>query len=413
MIDYIWNPFLLLVTTPLFLKLLGSDNYGMWMFLNATIGIGSILLSGINPTVIKKISSSIAQKNQEQIEFTVRGGFALSIIGSVAISAVIIIVFLVFDELFLGKMAVDKISAITGITAAMVLSSDLFDGVLGATLRGAERYEQCAKVELTSRTLLNVIAIALVFVGVGVYSIFIAQIVAAFVRLYIRYFFVRRLFPTLSFKPDFKRCGAILDLARWGWLQGAGCALYSIADRFIIGAVLGASSVAHYTIASQLAIQIQAVMSAALSVVFPAVSRMISSGDSSSLVRITTLTLAASWSATGLMCFTLLHWRMDILTLWLGHDMATATENILFYLTIAALIQGLTVSSHFILLGFGKFRLVAITGFIAGLASILIMLFLVKPFGEIGVGIGRIAYGTVMFIYFLPLYRLVYNKQVY
>lgn len=381
------------------------------MFLNATVGCGGILTAGIIPPVIKKISAHLVTDERNNINATIRGGLSLSVTGGALASLLLLIIFVCLGESLLGKIGSRETLLLIGITAAVVLWIDQLDAVFIATLRGAERFDLSGKVEVIARTLIYLVAGIAVTIGSGINGIFIAQIGAALFRLIFRFYYARQILPEVCFKPDFRCAKEILGLARWGWIQGAGNAFYSIADRFILGAAMGAASLAHYTVASQLAIQIQAVMGAVLSVLFPVISRSIAIGRTSEIARITTMTLAGSWSFVSAACFVLIYWRTEILTLWVGRDMALASQQILFYLAIASWVQGATVAPHFILQGFGKFKLVAITGLVGGIASTIIMLLLVSGYGESGVGIGRIAYGAAMCFYFFPLMKLVYVKD--
>lgn len=406
--EYIWNPALILMSTPFFLRNLGEHNFGIWMFINATVGFGGILTTGIIPPVIKRLSTSIAHQDQNAMNSSVRGGISLALAGGACAAILIVCAFAVSGEALLGKISTYKTLLSIGITSAIILWIEQFDAVFIAILRGAEKYNKCAQAELLGRTLTYLLPALLISCGCNIYWIFAALIIAALFRLLARIYHAEKSVRIDSYSPDFASLKDILNQAQWGWLQGIGYACYNITDRFIVGAVLGASVLTHYTVASQLAIQVQAVAGALLSVIFPVISRSIATGSVTEVARITKMTIAGCWAIVSAACLALIYWRMELLTLWLGREMAIASEQILFYLAVAAWVQGLTVAPHFVLQGFGKFRIIALTGLLGGVASTIIMILLVSDNGAPGVGIGRIAYGCAMCFYFIPLYKLVF-----
>ena len=46
----------------------------------------------------------------------------------------------------------------------------------------------------------------------------------------------------------------MLHFAKWGWVQGVGSLVFGVADRLFVGSFLGATSLAFYSVASQLAL---------------------------------------------------------------------------------------------------------------------------------------------------------------
>ena len=70
-IEVVLSPLILFLFIPLFLKELGSQDYGIWMFVNSVVIIMQALNLGLNFSTYKHISSSLVKKNESLLEIKV------------------------------------------------------------------------------------------------------------------------------------------------------------------------------------------------------------------------------------------------------------------------------------------------------------------------------------------------------
>jgi O-antigen/teichoic acid export membrane protein len=220
-----------------------------------------------------------------------------------------------------------------------------------------------------------------------------------------------RVLGVSSLRPSFANAPVMLHYAKWGWLQGVGGLLFGIADKLLVGSVLGAASLAHYSIATQLAQQIHSLSAAGLSVIFPKVSRKLEGDANFSLWRITKLTLVGNFLASSFLALGLLIFGKKILTLWLGASEAAVSADVLWYLTFAYWLLAINVAPHFILLGIGRVRFVALSNILAGVASLIIMYVLVQQHGMVGVGVARVIYGVIILVNFVSLLDYIWSRS--
>jgi len=90
--DVIVLPFLMLLFTPFFIRKLGTDQYGIWMFVNSIIaGIG-ILNMGLGDATIKFVSKYRSLEDPINLSRIVNAVFSLSL--------VFLIIFIVFGNGF-------------------------------------------------------------------------------------------------------------------------------------------------------------------------------------------------------------------------------------------------------------------------------------------------------------------------
>ncbi|TFU03275.1 hypothetical protein EUV02_08785 [Polymorphobacter arshaanensis] len=404
-VEYAWYPVLLLVTTPFFLQHLGADGYGQWALLSATIGFGAFLNIGTGAATVRAIAHGIAARDRNDVELLVRGSLAIALAGGLLLALAIFATFLVGSGTFLVRMGARDAVLLTGATAAAIALIEQVENVFTSTLRGGERFRTIATIEMWMRSLQIGASVAAVAVFGTLAALYTALVLTALARLAVRVIVVERWLQLKSLRPSLAEHHGILRDAGWGWLQGVGGLAFGVADRFIIGSALGAASLAHYAVATQLAQPLHAFAAAAASVVFPKVGRAMAQGDPARVQRLIVRGVLLLGAATTGIALVLLVFRVQILTLWLGTDVAAAAAPTLGLLAIAYWLLSLGVLPHFILLGLGRMRFVALSNLFAGALTLVAMLLLVGRFGIVGIATARIIYGIALLINYEPLRR--------
>lgn len=386
------------VTTPYFLHVLGADGFGFWMLLTATVGFGSFLNIGTGAATIKQVSASYGRADVQNIEKVVRASLMIALLGGGALAMVILAAYAIGGGHVFMKMGDPSLILLTGGAAALLSFIEQLDNVFASALKGAEQFGRAARIEIAMKTSQLFAAVLAVFLWGDVVSLYAALVLFAIVRLAAKSRLTLVVLKISTLRPRFSGVRDILNFAKWGWVQGVGGLFFGTADRLLVGGVLGAASLTHYSVATQLAQQIHAFSAAGLSVIFPKISRKMEGTANFSLSSVTKLTMTGNLLVSSLLAFGLLIFGEEILELWLGGAEAEASADVLWYLAIGYWLLAFNVVPHFVLLGMGKIRLVALSNLAAGMVAILLMLALVQPCGLVGVGIARIAYGIVTLV---------------
>jgi O-antigen/teichoic acid export membrane protein len=410
-LEYGWYPLMVFITTPYFLHTLGAEGFGYWMLLTATVGFGSFLNVGTGAATIKQVSASYGRADEESVGKVVRASLAIALMGGGILAAIIVLVFGAAGNALFAKMGDQSLVLLTGSIAALLAVIEQIDNVFASALKGAEHFGRAARIEMVSKTAQILAAVLAVFLWGGVAALYAALVLVAVVRLVAKSWLVTRLLGVSSLRPSFANLPDTLNYAKWGWIQGVGGLFFGIADRMLVGSFMGAASLAHYSVATQLAQQIHALSAAGLSVIFPKVSRKLEGDANFSLSRITKLMMAGNFLASSILALGLLIFGRKILTLWLGEAEAEASTGVLLYLTVAYWLLAINVVPHFILLGVGKIRIVAISNLAAGLVSLFVMYMLIQHYGLVGVGIARIAYGAITLVTLVSLFEYIWVRN--
>ncbi len=403
MLEYGSYPLLLFIATPWFLHQLGTGGYGHWMLLTATVGFGGVLNTGTGAATIKAVSAGIGRDDGCDIEHAVRISLAIALVGGVALALLVFSVFWFAGPTLLSRMGDPASIRLTGIAAAALIWLEQVDNVFSSSIKGAEHFGQAAQIEITSKTTQIIGAGLVLWVWPTLWALYAALLVAAVLRLIAKTIIARRLLGLTTLRPTLIGASAILHFAKWGWLQGVGGMLFGVADRVLVGSLLGSSSLTYYSIASQLAMQIHAASAAGLSVIFPKISRKLETEVRYSPWRMTKLTMVGNLLLSSTLAAALLIFGHELLTFWLGASRAQPIARVLPYLVLAYWLLALNVTPHYILLSLGKFRFVAITNLVAGSVFILIIAVVATTYGLIGVAIARAFYGIIILANFFSL----------
>jgi O-antigen/teichoic acid export membrane protein len=398
-LEYSWYPFLTFLSTPYLLNRLGVDNYGLWVLFNTTIGISIAISSGTSLSVIKNISSIEWMDNPRVVELIIRSSLALSIVCGSLLSVICFSAFWFGANTFFEKMGNEEILLLIGVLAAVIISIEQIDAVLTAALKGAEQFGPTAKVEISFKALQIILAVVAVGFWGSLQIVFYIMVLISVIRLIAKYLMVKRFFKIASFAPVFNNIETTMHYAKWGWVQGFGSLLYGVADRFLIGSMLGAASLAYYSLATQLAQQIHGVSAAGLSALLPIISRKLREGYFS-LSKITKITFITNMVWSTALSLGLLFFGKNILLIWLGEAEADACAEILKILIIAYWLLTINVVPFNILLASGKFKLTGIYVIVSGVIALFISYEMIQTFklDLVGAAIGKITYAVITMV---------------
>ena len=379
------------------------------MLLTATLGFGTVLNTGTGAATIKQISASSGHTAKENIGKVMGASLAIGLVGGGLLAALILLIFGVAGQTLFAKMGDPTLVLLTGCIAALLTWIEQIDNVFSSALKGAEKFGYAARIEMASKTVQIFASVVAVSLWNELDALYVALVFVAIVRLWAKAWIVRKLLGLSSMRPRFANLSSVLHYAKWGWLQGVGGLFFGVADRMLVGGLLGSASLAHYSIATQLAMQIHALSAAGFSVIFPKVSRKLEGDANFSLREITMLTTAGNVLASTILALGLLVFGEQILIFWLGVNEAEACREVLWYLTIAYWLLALNVTPHFILLAVSRQRFVALSNTFAGIFSLALMYILIRQEGMVGVGLARIAYGIIILVNYLSLFEYLFG----
>jgi O-antigen/teichoic acid export membrane protein len=339
-----------LFITPIVIRALNTDLYGVWSFLNGLLAYSSLFYVGLGAAFIKYLSQYRALGDRAAIDRLA----SVVLVLYTGIGLLCLVLFIVIAP-YVPSMLAQPLSASDSretVIACMLLGARLlfmfvatvFSGVLIAEERIttvssvtiAAILARSIVVPLTLRYPSPLITLALIISASSGFEA-IALVIAA-----------KRSVPQLRVRPvrprrqelgllyGFGIRAFFIDLAAW---------LINYTDNVVIGVIIGADGVALYSLPLQLVTYGRVVVQGLISALLPRLSAYAAEGDRASLasayLRVTRLTnyIAA------LIALELLTRGIPFLRLWVGNRFADGVFPILACLSVAGFCQALSTQA--------------------------------------------------------------------
>lgn len=262
---------LALVTVPLYLKLVGTDRYGVlaiaWLLLGY-FGLFDLGLGKATTYSIAALKDAPAQDRADVFWTAILTNVIMGAIGALVLWAAAAFF---FDQIFKvdASLRPEIMASVPYLALAVPIAT--MTGVLTGALQARGKFLETNMISVLSTSLFQVfpIIVALIW-GPNLSQLLLASVAARAVAIAVLWWRCHVLI-TRGQKHRFVR-SQIKDLLGYGgWVTATGLfgPILVILDRFAIGAVLGAHAVTIYTVPFQLAQRITIFPQALVTAVFP------------------------------------------------------------------------------------------------------------------------------------------------
>lgn len=314
-------PVLMIVATPVFIRKLGIEQYGLWMLVSTiTLGI-NVLNIGVGDTNIRLISRYRAENNFDRIKKVFNYNFSLSLF----LCAAALIVGLAFYEF--NFISVFYKSADYHFANTILLLASFSTGIkfieisILSVFKAFERFDLNSKLVLLSKNSGMIINLVLVLLNFDLITIFTFTVFINFlnivIQLIVLHYYEKKLigFPTFIFlkeKLDF------LNYNFWYWLQSVVALLGYLADKLVVAYFTDVKTLGYYSIASLIGTQIHNFFLAFGSFIFPRVSFKLAANKDIEKIYFISRSLVAlfGWVIIGFLILS----GDFIFRLWLGSE---------------------------------------------------------------------------------------------
>ncbi len=405
-LNYLSQPLLLLVATPIVVRNLGLEMFGIWAVVNG-VGWGFAALGlGIGDAATKYIAACRGRSDYPGAARVFEATLSLSITTAIAGGGIVLLAANLIARYAFRMEAGDYALAAAAVRAgAVLLALRWIEAAYTSTLSAYERYDVSARVCITIKALAIISMVVLALYHYGVVAILLSTAGWTFLGLWLLAWQVRKLDSHMSFLPA-------VDLAEWRRLASFGAfssiqsianIIFTQADRLIIGATIGPAAAGAYSICLQLVQPIQTICVQAFNFVFPRISHKTEAGEHADAKHFARNMLTISASLTLLLSLPLLLAGKQLLSLYMGAEFANANYSILPVLTIAFAIVSISVVPYYVLLGTGQVRFVSLLNLCAGITAAACAIWWTPHYGTLGAAFSRLLYGCIACGSFLRL----------
>ena len=376
---------------PFTMSHLGKADYGLWMLAASLTAYLQLLDLGYGSGLVRQITQADARHDEDEMNvilstFVVVYG-AIGVVALAAVAVLAVAVLPRFPTLSAEDIRTAQVVlAILGVRIAIAFPM----GVFGAVTTARQRFALTGKIAIVMALLQGAATYLVLRAGYGLIPLVSATTILGIAGYLAYAAAARATFPGMQLSVSrfsFPQVREVTSFSAYLFLISIAIHIGTSVDNLIIGAYLGTSAIAVYTVAMRLADYQRQLCGQFSGFLFPLVVRFDANRDLESL-RATLLD--GTRIAFGLACgvtVCLLTFGRDIIGIWMGPGFAESTVP-LYVLSMAAAVMVAQGPSGTILLATGRHRLVAVASLLEILLNVVFSIALVSGFGLTGVAVG-------------------------
>jgi O-antigen/teichoic acid export membrane protein len=388
------------VATPVIVKALGNEDYGIYALVLGFVGYSFTF--SIGRAITKYIAEYRANGETEKIRDVISATFFINV--TVGLFGVLVICLLA-NFLVRDVFRIEADAQVKTITALYIASAIIFvtmlNQVFNAVLQGLQRFDVYSKIfNLNSFALLSG-NLVLAFLGYGLVVLLAWNLLITGIACVVFAVTAKKLLPEFGINLKFRRETLNLVLKYSLGIIGYQIAanLLLLFERGWITRQLGAESLTYYVVPMSIGMYMHGFISSLMLVIFPLASEL--KNEKEKLLRLYTKAQKIVALLVVFLATTLIVENSIFLTLWMGASFAEKSATLLIFHTITfGLAAILTVSWQMTEgLGFPNFNFAVFA--VCLVTSVILMIALTENFGSIGVAIARLAgFATIFFSIF-------------
>lgn len=381
---FVFNAIFFLAITPVAMRIMGEEFYGLWAVLSALMLFANVGNLGIG-AIVMKFSSETSPRGGGQLPSNriMTAGYLIVFVMSVIMAAWMMIT----KGLISDNMKVSAELRLQFQWAMVWVALSIFPQFLSRVPHGfllsQLRNQTVRQIELFSSILLwlGAVVIALIDKNLTVIAVwcFFSNLLVFGIYLWV----TNRLVP-FRFQLDRVILHKMFHFSGYMFLETLAIALFQHFDKVIVGITLGPVLAGVYSIGTSLALRLSMVTGQATEVMIPYASLQETLGDQQKLCTIfRQLSRYISLALAGLGSF-LIIWMHEVLSLWITPDYASRYTNAFRILIIAYGLLSLCRPAHQTLTGMGKVKFTALIYLGSTILMLIGLFFLSNQFGLLG-----------------------------
>ncbi len=402
--DAVVGPVLLLLLSPFLLRHLGAEGFGLWALAVAVSGIGSLASLGVGIATTKHVSADLGSAAHGAALAVTRAAVAVA-----GTTGALLVLLGMLASPWLAELAFARMGPRPQVATALVLGVALLviqeiDAVFAGALRGAQRFDRAAQAELIARPVWAACVAATAWQTQDTTSTLLTSVAVNALKAVVKSALAWGALGGLCAFPAFDpaQIRRVVHFGKWVSLQGVGVVLFSVADRMLVGALLGAADLARYSICLQLTQFVHTLQGAALQPIVPWVSG--TRTDAARLARLKRLSVTGGAACLVLPVAGALV-APAILALWIDPAFAEANRSLVTWLFASAAVLSFGIPAYYLLVGLGQIWVAgvqAVASGVLGLATALVF----SSLGIVAFAAGRMVYAVLALWLLLRLWQL-------
>jgi O-antigen/teichoic acid export membrane protein len=385
-----WGLALLMV--PFNLAHLGQSTYGLWMLIASIPVYFSFLDLGYTGAMVKFAAQYRAHGDSRALNEIASTIYLL--FAGVGLLAYAVAVLLAFNIEALLRLTPEqaRIARQVLLIISIYVALGFPCSVFGAVVRGFMDPYMTSIISIATSISVVIVNVSVLLAGYDIVTL-VAAITAVRALSYVAYWRnAHRVFPALRIRLKAFRINRLREITGFSaallFIDLANKLNYST-DAIVVGAFMNVAAVASWTIAQRPADLTQRLSNELNIAVFPFVVDSAALGRDDRLRAIFLHGTRLSLAIVILMSIGLIVLARPLITLWVGPGFGESA-GIIYVLAFVAMIRVGCSGATTLLEGAGRHYLLAVSTTIAGVANLLLSIFLVQRYGLLGVALGTL-----------------------
>jgi O-antigen/teichoic acid export membrane protein len=403
----------MLAVAPLAIRGLGIERYGIWMIAGTAISIGAIAASGFGDANIRVVAMQRATGDLQNVLRAVRSTMGIHIVlGCTMGIAMGLLAPLLTARLVNTASGLHNECLWSLRIASVLILLRSVETVCVSTQRAFERYGEAVRISAVTRLLSLAAAGVLPFFRPTVTGILLVSAAISLCGVWLQLRKLCRLLSVSSLMPvlDRQTTMILLSFGIFAWIQAVSGLAFGQMDRLFTGVAFGATAVTAYSLCVQLAQPIYGVAAAGLHSLFPRISAQHALGNPAGVRGTIFLGVVANLVFVAVATAGLLLFGESFLRVWGGDAIARTGASILPAIVWSTSAAGLGVAGAYSMLALGRVKTTTAFTLAGGALTAVAMPMLAKRYGLPGLAWGRLLYGPVSCLIYLPMLSIVRNQ---
>ena len=390
-------------TVPLVVKGLGEAGYGVYALVTAIVGYFAVIDINVTAGSVKFIAAHNARGERDKISETLFFGIIvyalIGVLGGLGL-------FFGASHLVNHVFAVPPALVPEALAALQLAALGFLLGQLQTYLQSVPqalmRYDISSRIEMIFGTVVPLLTVAVLMLGHGLFEVILLRVAASSIHCLVLWLGIRRLQPALAWRWASARLRReLLGFSAYSFLSRFAALSYAHADKLIIGALVGVTGLAYFSVAATLANRILGLSYRLSGVLFPAASALAAGGE---FERLNRLYLTASRYVVFLNAAILVLvavFAEPILRYWMNPDFARHGALVLAVMALSQFIDSLTSLPSLVNDGMGHPRVSGLFALARACTGLAIVYIGVSAGGFDGAAWAHLAASSIFTIAFL------------
>lgn len=389
---------LTLLTIPLLIRLIGVEEYGLWVLVSTAIGIVGLAEAGLSVSTTVFLSRDLASDNTDGVSQTLTVTFsAMLLLATMAGIALWIGAALLVDTFFSKLEPAQHIVAVQALQlGGLVVWARLLQQVLVGIEQAYQRYGVLNLINTLQVGLSTLGMLVVAWLGGRAVEMMTWQAAISvgilIVRSWVGWLSISRVKLRLIW--DNTKALTIVRYSLMTWLTTLGSALFGQCDRLIVGAILGTKVLGVYAAITSITGQINIFSALPIQPLLPAITKLTSAKECNKkhinevVRRAVTVNVGTALGIGAILLLLSPFILSEFLSISEDAQYLTAFQIAIFIYSF----YSLNVAAYYFLYGIGKVHLNTFVVLLSGVISSIMILVFAKLSGLLGAIVGNSGY---------------------